>query len=65
MNMPGFTAALSLPKKTHWKTTYRYVSEQVGAVNRGVTPVVPSLFTFTHADCQWPCRAFGTLCVCP
>jgi hypothetical protein len=66
MNMPGFTAALSLAKTAHRKTAYRHVSDQLGAVNRGVPVVVPSLFIATHApDCPFPCRVINNWCVCP
>jgi hypothetical protein len=61
MRIPGFTGELSLRK-----TTDRYVSGQVGSANRGVTSVVPSLYTPPWApECLWPCRVINHTCVCP
>ena len=61
INMPGFTAALSLEK-----TTFRYVLGQVGSVTRRVTEMVPSLVLPPWPRCPWPCYVdhHGD-CVCP
>jgi hypothetical protein len=61
MSMPGFTATLSLER-----TSGGYVWRQVGSANRGVTGVVPSLYTSPRApECLWPCRVINHTCVCP
>jgi hypothetical protein len=61
INMPGFTAALSLEK-----TTFRYVSGQVESVTRRAAGMVPSLVLPPWSRCQWPCYVdhHGD-CVCP
>jgi hypothetical protein len=62
MNMPGFTATRSLEK-----TTYKYVSAQVGSVNPPVTGMVPSVVASPWSDlCWWPCHVdkHGD-CICP
>jgi hypothetical protein len=60
MNIPNFTATLSLKK-----TTLRHASPQALPASRGHTEVVPSYISPWKPQCLWPCWIVGRFCICP
>ncbi len=65
LRMPGFNAEASLYGSPVVYHSSVGSGGSIGAVNRGVTPVVPSLFIGPHApDCPFPGRVIGHWCVC-